>query len=39
MINYLIFIILFLIFGVLIYLVYGLKNKEASEKEVTNSRK
>ncbi len=32
MINYLIFIILFLIFGVLIYLVYGLKNKEASEK-------
>ena len=32
MINYLIFIILFLIFGVLIYLVISLKNKEASEK-------
>ena len=32
MINYLIFIILFLIFGVLIYLVISLKNKDAYEK-------
>jgi DNA recombination protein RmuC len=32
MINYLIFVILFLIFGVLIYLVISLKNKDAYEK-------